>query len=290
MKHIKTFKLFEKFHAAKDVIDPTTNKKFMEWLGDSKVVDKQGKPMVMYHGTRTKFDEFSWSSFGQTDDGYYGRGFYFDPDEDEAKEYGPIIMPVYLKVENPFWLRVNGSMGSAIMLDVRDDLSTLPGLERLKTNRELPDGYVVRRREAADRMGKKIVSVSVWPKKELWGTDKEIYGENQNYLASDPELSDGSAEIQAIVAFNDEVDGRNFDSGWTSQLLKKTDRDKFTDRLTEAGYDGVFVIGVDKLGETPTIDDLKEIVIFGDHQIKSATKNSGEFDPKSNNIFEGGDI
>ena len=285
MKHLKGYKLFEKFKLDKEIVDPTTNVKFKEWFGDSKVVDKSGEPLVMYHGTRHKFDTFEWSHFGQTDDGFYGRGFYFDPDPEEAKDYGPLVMAVYLKVENPFWLKVDGSMGSAILLDVRDDLAKLPGLERLKTNRELPEGYYVKQREDTHR-GDPIVNVSVSPKKELYGTDKEIYGPGQKYLVNDEDLTNGSAEIQAIVAFNDELADNNFDSGWTSQLLKKIDRNKFTDRLTEAGYDGLFVVGATKLGQEVGIEDIREIVIFNDGQIKSATDNSGNFDPKSNNIFE----
>lgn len=286
MKHLTTYNLFEKFKLEKETADPATNVKFVEWFGDSKVVNKDGSPKIMYHGTKHKFDSFEWSHFGQTDDGYYGRGFYFDPNASGAKEYGPIVMPVYLKVENPFWLKVDGSMGSAVMLDVRDDLSKLPGLEKLKTNRTLPKGYHIKKKDGDIQYGEKTVHIAVWPNEELYGTDDERYGEDQVYMANDTELTNGSAEIQAIVAFNDELTGSNWDAGWTSELLKKIDRNSFTERLEKAGYDGLFVVSAKKLGEAVDFADISEVVIFKDGQIKSATDNNGDFDPKSNNIFE----
>lgn len=285
MKHLKTFNLFEKYIFDKSIADPTKNPDFVKWFGKSKVVDGS-KPMPVYHGTKSEFDEFSWSSFGQTDDGYYGRGFYFTPTPEEARDYGKIVLGVYLKIENPFWLRVDSSMGSAVLLDTRDDLSVIPGYEKLKTNRTLPDGYYIKKSDGDIKYGEKTVTLAVYPKKELYGTDRELYGEDQTYMESDPELTNGSAEIQAIVAFNDELEGNSYDVGWTSQLLKKIDRDAFTDVLGKAGYDGVFVAGATKLGETLDMSNVVEFIIFDDYQIKSATDNSGKFDPKSNNIFE----
>ena len=33
-------------------------KKFWEWFGDSKIVDDDGRPLVVYHGTREEIDKF----------------------------------------------------------------------------------------------------------------------------------------------------------------------------------------------------------------------------------------
>lgn len=37
----------------------TQSPEFREWFGDSKVVDENGEPLVVYHGTGTDFDEFA---------------------------------------------------------------------------------------------------------------------------------------------------------------------------------------------------------------------------------------
>ena len=65
-------------------------KNFWKWFGDSTVVDEQGRPKVMYHGTPFEFNIF--------DVGFNPN--FFTADKKYAKVYGKKIMPVYLKVEN----------------------------------------------------------------------------------------------------------------------------------------------------------------------------------------------
>lgn len=75
---------------------------FYKWFGDSKVVDEQGRPLVVYHGTDIEFDTFSMNYFGKHDNGWLGRGFYTTNDEEMADSYGAIKMPLYIKLENPY--------------------------------------------------------------------------------------------------------------------------------------------------------------------------------------------
>jgi hypothetical protein len=51
----------------------------------SKVVDENGEPMVMYHGTNTEFSTFDLSK-GKTF--FAGKGFYFTTSSDFAATYG----------------------------------------------------------------------------------------------------------------------------------------------------------------------------------------------------------
>lgn len=79
---------------------------FYKWFGDSKVVDEEGKPLVMYHGTREfkfgkelpSFDTFDRNKLRS---GQNAVGFYFSENKDFAKNFGTRIMPVYLKIDNP---------------------------------------------------------------------------------------------------------------------------------------------------------------------------------------------
>ena len=64
---------------------------FKRWFGDSKVVDKNGKPLVVYHGTsgdevETSFTEFDDSRIGVNSD-ESGSGFHFTSDLDVAHGY-----------------------------------------------------------------------------------------------------------------------------------------------------------------------------------------------------------
>ena len=64
----------------------------------SKIVNPDGTPKVMYHGTQssfTAFDKKKAKSYG-----YYGKGFYFTDSESHAGQYGN-AMAVYLDVKNP---------------------------------------------------------------------------------------------------------------------------------------------------------------------------------------------
>lgn len=78
---------------------------FYKWFGNSKVVDNEGKPLVVYHGSKTQFDKFDINKIGTvTDTGSYGSGFYFTRDYNLAKifiEQNGIIYNVYLNIKNP---------------------------------------------------------------------------------------------------------------------------------------------------------------------------------------------
>jgi hypothetical protein len=81
---------------------------FKRWFGDSKVVDDEGKPLVVYHGTKADIAEFDPGRFGTgTDSGGWGRGFYFSGDPEYAGAYagradGSNIVPAYVSLKNPF--------------------------------------------------------------------------------------------------------------------------------------------------------------------------------------------
>lgn len=91
----------------------TDTQAFRRWFGDSKVVNDEGQPLVVYHGTTKDFSAFERS--GERDEGYLGKGFYF-ADASTASSYagasrfdfeprpGGNVMPVYLSLQNPLEL------------------------------------------------------------------------------------------------------------------------------------------------------------------------------------------
>ena len=88
---------------------------FKKWFGDSKVVDGNGKPMTLYHGTDAEaFNEFDASDFGS----------WFGEQESTAETYQekggeaggtPRIYEVFLKIEKPLYVPDN--------IDMSDDHS-----------------------------------------------------------------------------------------------------------------------------------------------------------------------
>ena len=90
---------------------------FWNWFGNSKVVDEQGRPLVVYHGASTKFDTFRLISYyeGMTDDPKLIRPYaFFSSSKDVSKRFGKEVYPVYLKIENPSEFNESGANWNAI--------------------------------------------------------------------------------------------------------------------------------------------------------------------------------
>jgi hypothetical protein len=79
---------------------------FKRFFGKSKVVDANGKPLVVYHGTKNSFDTFSLN-FRRDDQGndQFGPGYYSSTSATGADAYangeGANIMPLYVSLQNP---------------------------------------------------------------------------------------------------------------------------------------------------------------------------------------------
>jgi hypothetical protein len=79
---------------------------FWKWFGDSKVVDEEGRPLVVYHGTKSDINIFDIDAPRNIAIFKDAQGFYFTKRKDDASVYagtkdGSNIIPVYLKIINP---------------------------------------------------------------------------------------------------------------------------------------------------------------------------------------------
>jgi molybdopterin converting factor small subunit len=89
----------------------TDSKAFRDWFGGSKVVDAEGNPLVVYHGTFDDFSKFSDRKLGaNTDDNASSEayaqtsrvGFWFNTKPMAGNKAGYTVdMPVYLSIQNP---------------------------------------------------------------------------------------------------------------------------------------------------------------------------------------------
>jgi len=69
---------------------PTDSPAFKKWFGDSKVVDENGDPLVVYHGTDASFEVFDLKKTGNVEDhntSYFGEAIYFTDSPDVASSY-----------------------------------------------------------------------------------------------------------------------------------------------------------------------------------------------------------
>lgn len=88
----------------------TEDSKFRKWFGDSKVVDEQGAPLVVYHGTTADFNAFDTTRQGAKNGVMFSNGTYLTPDPKYASSVGAgstegaNVMPVYASLKNPLVL------------------------------------------------------------------------------------------------------------------------------------------------------------------------------------------
>ena len=234
--------------------EPVDSQAFKDWFGDwtsdradhSQVVDGQGRPLIVYHGTGTSIEEFLPEFTGQGND-QYGSGFYFTTDRETAEGYttrtlnnqskpggmdNPNVIPAYLNIRNP------------LVVEARDT----PNLYQI----EVPAS------QAAKIIGKMP---------DIMDPETSILGDFfDDYWESGPKRS----MINRLA--------REYD--WTLGTLAT---DIFRDHPTEfrqavsdvLGYDGVQV-------NFPSGE--KHFIAWFPNQIKHATENSGAFSPNDNRI------
>ena len=226
-------------------VDQTQTPAFKRWFGDSKVVDADGKPLVVYHGTSSDVTEFSIDELGKAmgNTGYYGAGHYFTEDAEQASRYagaanmratgeaGPSLIPAYLSIKNP--LEINGGRYASPEAKERSRQTMGRLIEQLVTDRRFGP------RPDANEAGSRYASV-------MRMLDRGDFDGVVSYLFAD--LGGGSG---------------------------------ITYYAQRAGFDGVIVTRGQEDGTTI----MDEIVAFRPEQIKSAAANSGAFDPNNPSIL-----
>lgn len=117
----------------------TDTPEFRRWFADSKVVDESGNPLVVYHGTRARFEAFEVAPTGarRTYDIDADRGFFFSSSRQVAQTYaadtsrserlasrlgrGGRVEGVYLQIQNPMEMDMrHGEYDARVFADTID--------------------------------------------------------------------------------------------------------------------------------------------------------------------------
>ena len=112
-------------------VETNLNDNFWNWFGDSKMVDENGNPMILYHGSSANFRVFNNKMKGSaTDSGMRGRGWYLSASRltgdgytknryyDNPNNIGTLY-ELYAKIENPLDLHSFNSLDEiAELLDI----------------------------------------------------------------------------------------------------------------------------------------------------------------------------
>ena len=241
----------------KQAIQPATETpEFKAWFKDSKMVNENGKPMDLYHGTTRVFEEFDLGQAGTTtDEGWFGRGFYFTPDPVMASGFtatyapngetmsGP-VMPVHLSIQKPFDFR-HGKIPKGIEVEqgrygIQPNVKqTTPGQFRDALIKEGYDGVLVYEDLVYDPAG----------------ASDELYN-------------------KVVQWYHDNRPGVPFERAWLDNSLKKGIRLDYA----------VDYYGEELANQMPKINKLVEVVAFYPEQIKSKF-NRGTWSGGTGNIL-----
>lgn len=162
-----------------------TTEPFKKWFEGSKVVDADGRPLVVYHGTSEKFTSFDPERKGARDPGDYGKGFYFTASKANAEMYSEWakgggaskkrsrnVMAVYLAIKRPFVMKddMDEATATAIVEDAnanrvrlgKEPLSDLKGhAARLRSNFNSASEVVNKTKERARILSNYISTVGL---------------------------------------------------------------------------------------------------------------------------------
>lgn len=217
---------------------------FTEWFGNSKAVNPDGTPMVLYHGmTKPMIDpEFRKSNWGTL-----GDGIYFTPDPTVASSFafgdrlrnGNInpaaqasVVPMFLKIENPF--------SDDFFAGNADWQSWLAGQIRASTEYKL--GYPGQR--TSSKAG--------------------LAAQAEKILSK---LDSTTATLADVVTFKNE-DGSTNDTPWGTVLM---------DGLRSINkFDGIILKN--------SVKGFDEYLVLDSNQAKSAIGNTGDFSPNQKNV------
>lgn len=272
-------------------IAPATDAKaFDRWFKQSKVVNEDGSPKVVYHGTRSDIDgpfAFSPDAIGSANDsGFYGRGFYFTQYRGEAGYYGGNIIEAYLSLQNP--LELSNDTGDytfpghfmSWVPKLKPLGLTTPSIDReydayVKLNKQVDDGieyYEMVGRDGTEGFGAKLEYESFRPDDD-GKTYTYTIRSGPDFRGKPHETREGAREqvLGELVREYEYANGRMYFTSLSDYV--RTELPGGSAALTKAakaaGYDGVHY------GD--------EYVAFEPEQVK-AVDNQGTYNPSNPDI------
>ncbi len=248
--------------------DVTQTQQFKRWFGDSKVVNEDGTPKVVYHGS----ENFGFTTFKS------GTKFFTD-DVDVATSYSQdgkgvsnIDTSLYTDVDSLSIDELVERINNQVFAD--DDDKLIVDTQKYDTT-YYKKGEAVGRfiNSNGDGIGTySISSLRSWIKQ--LGFNGGVYAV---YLKMTNPL---------VI---EDVGGFSRDLRLTGKIAKdlkgKTDTDRVAEYAKEHGYDGVIFREIYDMGYKKDIVKTSNIyVVFDSTQIKSATDNIGTFDGSNPDI------
>jgi len=254
---------------------------FKKWFGDSKVVDAEGNPLVVYHGTpNASFDEFKEESHF-TDNPEYASVYTntaASSGSTAKRAEAPAVYPVYLSIEKPFDTRQQnikeifkkeffGKWGNNTPLSERglpDWTDSRDLLEWIEETNQPFDGLILDEGGTPEGgfRGLSWVPVKATQIKSAVGNNGEFNSNNPriNFSKSDSSTGITVDEVRKVIA--DDIYNQDIDVYQTMADAPKYIQDQVNSENAD-GIEGFFDIRANRValiaGNLPDVNRAKEV-------------------------------
>ena len=248
--------------ARKDQLDRSTaSVNFRKWMGKGQLVHSDGEPMVLYHGTKGEFDEFT-SKENLDQDSSTPNWLYFATNPKlaenmashktgyrDGKDADDKLQEYYEEFSE-----VDKSAGPR-----KGDTATTRGIRE--------DGYVKEKTGVLPLTFERNFALSIMP---VYLNAKNVWN---------PKNSDHVSKLMAKLRKNKEwKDDYGYDQKEiASGEFRYIENAITTKALSDLGFDGAMLM-------ESKADGLSTVAIWNKNGVKSATGNNGEYSLKDNNI------
>ena len=248
--------------ARKDQLDRSTaSVNFRKWMGKGQLVHSDGEPMVLYHGTKGEFDEFT-SKENLDQDSSTPNWLYFATNPKlaenmasqktgyrDGKDADDKLQEYYEEFSE-----VDKSAGPR-----EGDTATTRGIRE--------DGYVKEKTGVLPLTFERNFALSIMP---VYLNAKNVWN---------PKNSDHVSKLMAKLRKNKEwKDDYGYDQKEiASGEFRYIENAITTKALSDLGFDGAMLM-------ESKADGLSTVAIWNKNGVKSATGNNGEYSLKDNNI------
>lgn len=272
---------------------------FKKWFGESKVVDKQGNPLVVYHGTTKEFSVFNTSpgNLATNTKAKTARlGAFFTENLNTADAFadslpGSNIMPVYLKMESPL---IPEKLTAKEIVKLEESFNGITDLlyetnnhpvkittneaEKLRKENTIMEYF----KETNDKSQTRAYEDMEARKAELISKGYRIIKEGRMSI-------DFGRVAYTLNAIPNNIPNKGYGRDFFKILQLIAKDGEAQSKLISLGYDGIIV---DTEMDAPTynddwtlfLDKIKQYIVFSPTQIKSATGNKGSFDSSNSDI------
>lgn len=246
-------------------------KNFINWFGDwinnsseaSKVVDDNGEPLVVYHGSKDN----SFTIFDSTKNDKGQKGFFFTNDRTMASSYGKNPRAFFINSRNPYIIEGHNNNWNNLIVGVTDIAK-----DKLDSIRLFRNDLLLQLKEGETSKE----NYDFWNNKYFKLYDK--------YLLLSNSFIDKIKKIAILNRLNKFEGKGNF--------LKST---RYTERVLELDSEDVNIIFKSITDYGPVFNKEASVnminnvaanvyVVTNPNNIKSATSNTGEFSTTNNDI------